>query len=868
MIRILCFLAFWSISGFTFSQTGSISGIVFNTETNLPLENCHIFIPNTSFQTYSDSLGNYKLTGIPSGNWAIHATKEGFNHYRDSLEIRLGSISELKVELSFEKDSQPKGNSLEEKKNNKIRAELEERLLTNDANFTAEILNQDAVFLESIAKNKTRISFLGPLYISIPETGFLVTMYPEPFILEDKGEKIKGTYAYFELPGDNPEQIRSWQSNRLKAFENSPNALLVRLLSGELDSFNSNPEPKVSFGSTEGEYNLQFNHPLETKLPNGKSASISYKGNELPLRINGAVVNENQLIFEGAFAEMNPIFSLPQNFNPEKIIRLANLERNAEAMQERVFLHTDKSQYWQGEHLFFKAYLNYGNALVSDELSKVLHVEIHTMNGIIEDQYTFKIENGQASGEIPLPDYLNEQNYLLRAYTSWGLNYGDQGEFFLPIQVLARELRAQSEIPRPSSKQIGIFTDKQSYGPNESVKLNIMAADSQGRPINANLSVSVLDLNQASLRSDIPSMEEALDTSSPLKEFDLKNPIFPIETGFTLVGKLKKEEGSPAPGDITLLVNSYADIRKLKSDSNGEFSIEDVTYAEPFELALQAVSKDGFPIKDIALEVKNYPVQTETLRFSFPPAQTQEVIPLTEEELRKGMAEGEILLEEAVVENKRENKIGPMPYGAPDNVIEVDDLILNGDPLQFLFRLASQVPGMTVGGTPTAVRFRGGEPLVLVNGIPAGLAGQPVIDILRTINVFAIEKVEVVKRLVPTLGDQGRNGVISIFLKTGQDYEKAMLEGMNSFQTFQFEGLRSSQSFEELMKVQSETPILKGIKPTLYWNPTLITDRFSQSKAVEFKTGEKAGPIWIEIRGISETGEILYGSFLINEQKN
>jgi hypothetical protein len=868
MIRILCFLALWSFSGFTFSQTGSISGIVSNTETNLPLENCHIFIPNTTFQTYSDSLGKYILTGIPSGKWAIHAAKEGFNHYRDSLDIRLGSITEFEIELNLDTNSEPKGNSLEEKKNTKIRAELEERFLTNDANFTAEILNQDAVFLESIAKKKTRINSLGPLYISIPETGFLVTMYPEPFILENKDEKIKGTYVYFELPGDNPEQIRSWQSNRLKVFENSPNAQLVRLLSGELDSFNSNPEPKVSFGSTEGEYNLQFNHPLEIKLPSGKSASISYTGDQLPLRINGAVANENQLVLEGAFADVNPIFSLPQNFNPEKIIRLANLERNADAMQERVFLHTDKSQYWQGEHLFFKAYLNYGNALVSDELSKVLHVEIHTMNGIIEDQYTFKIENGQATGEIPLPDYLNEQNYLLRAYTSWGLNYGSQGEFFLPIQVLGRELRAQSEIPRPSSKQIGIFTDKQSYGPNESVKLNIMATDSQGRAVNANISVSVLDLNQASLRSDIPGMEEALDTSSPLKEFDLKNPIFPIETGFTLVGKLKNEGGSLIPGNITLLVNSYADIRKLKSDSNGEFSIEDVTYTEPFELAVQAVSKDGFPIKDIALEVKNYPVQTETPRFSFPPAQTQEVIPLTQEELRKGMAEGEILLEEAVVENKRENKIGPMPYGAPDNVIEVDDLILNGDPLQFLFRLASQVPGMTVGGTPTAVRFRGGEPLVLVNGIPAGLAGQPVIDILRTINVFAIEKVEVVKRLVPTLGDQGRNGVISIFLKSGQDYEKAMLEGMNSFQTFQFEGLRSSQSFGDLMKIQSETPILKGIKPTLYWNPTLITDQFSQSKAIEFNTGEKAGPIWIELRGVSETGEILYGSFLINEQKN
>jgi hypothetical protein len=284
-------------------------------------------------------------------------------------------------------------------------------------------------------------------------------------------------------------------------------------------------------------------------------------------------------------------------------------------------------------------------------------------------------------------------------------------------------------------------------------------------------------------------------------------------------------------------------------------------------LSVQAVSREGIPIKNISLEVKNYPVQTERLQFSFPSAQIQEVIPLTPEELQKGMAEGEILMEEAVIETNREKKFGPMPYGFPDNVIEVEDLILNGDPLQFLNRLASRVPGMTVGGTPTAVKFRGGEPLVLINGIPARLAGEPVINILSTINVFAIDKVEVVKRLIPTLGDQGRNGVISIFLKTGLDYDKAMEERLNSFQLFKFDGLRRNQSFGELMKIQEENPILKGIKPTLYWNPTLVTDRFSQSKSVEFKTGETAGPIWVEIRGISETGEILTGSFLINEQK-
>jgi hypothetical protein len=128
--------------------------------------------------------------------------------------------------------------------------------------------------------------------------------------------------------------------------------------------------------------------------------------------------------------------------------------------------------------------------------------------------------------------------------------------------------------------------------------------------------------------------------------------------------------------------------------------------------------------------------------------------------------------------------------------------------------------------------------------------------------------VEVVKRLVPTLGDQERNGMISIFLKTGLKYERAMKETRNSFKPFQFDGLRANKTSEELIRIQSEESILKGIKPTLYWNPALSTERFSQSKSVELKTGEKVGSIWVEILGISETVEMLTGSFLINEQKN
>lgn len=173
----------------------------------------------------------------------------------------------------------------------------------------------------------------------------------------------------------------------------------------------------------------------------------------------------------------------------------------------------------------------------------------------------------------------------------------------------------------------------------------------------------------------------------------MKKPNFPIEAGLALEGQLKTKDGTPTSGDVTLSVNGYTDIRKLKSKSDGAFILNDITYRTPFELAVQAVSRDEIPFKNISLETKDYPVKAETVQFSFAQVKVQEVAPLSPEELRKNMAVGELLTEEAVAESKGKNPIGPMPCAVPDNVVEVEDLILNGDPPQFLNRPADKISG-------------------------------------------------------------------------------------------------------------------------------------------------------------------------------
>jgi hypothetical protein len=84
----------------------------------------------------------------------------------------------------------------------------------------------------------------------------------------------------------------------------------------------------------------------------------------------------------------------------------------------------------------------------------------------------------------------------------------------------------------------------------------------------------------------------------------LKKPNFPIEAGLALEGQLKTKDGTPTSGDVTLSVNGYTDIRKLKSKSDGAFILNDITYRTPFELAVQAVSRDEIPFKIYHLRPK------------------------------------------------------------------------------------------------------------------------------------------------------------------------------------------------------------------------------------------------------------------------
>ena len=109
--------------------------------------------------------------------------------------------------------------------------------------------------------------------------------------------------------------------------------------------------------------------------------------------------------------------------------------------QEKVYMHFDNTAYFQGDIIWFSAYV-VNAATQAPAQSKVVYVELLSPNGVVLKQLKLKVENGQAHGSLPLVDVpidearalrgvtpLPSGFYEVRAYTRTMLNFDDTGVF-------------------------------------------------------------------------------------------------------------------------------------------------------------------------------------------------------------------------------------------------------------------------------------------------------------------------------------------------------------------------------------------------------------------------------------------------------
>ena len=173
------------------------------------------------------------------------------------------------------------------------------------------------------------------------------------------------------------------------------------------------------------------------------------------------IVTDNNIRFKGELSKRKVASSLPDDYispmdtiTPRtdyagELMKFADNIREFNSMfpQEKVYLEFDNTAYFQGENIWFKAFVTHASTL-GRAPSGVLYVDFLAPTGELILQQKLKIEAGQTDGAIPLLDAGTFQTrekqgvlaypsgfYEIRAYTQNMLDFSPDAIFSRVIPV-------------------------------------------------------------------------------------------------------------------------------------------------------------------------------------------------------------------------------------------------------------------------------------------------------------------------------------------------------------------------------------------------------------------------------------------------
>lgn len=119
----------------------------------------------------------------------------------------------------------------------------------------------------------------------------------------------------------------------------------------------------------------------------------------------------------------------------------------AAARGEKAYLHLDRPVYGTGETIWFSAYVVDAAQHRLDSLSQVLHVELLSPRRRVVARRTLRLRGGRASGDLALADSLAAGTYLLRAYTNWMRNAGEEFVYSRRLSVWVASPLGPQDVP-------------------------------------------------------------------------------------------------------------------------------------------------------------------------------------------------------------------------------------------------------------------------------------------------------------------------------------------------------------------------------------------------------------------------------------
>src|SRR5688572_6655887 len=112
--------------------------------------------------------------------------------------------------------------------------------------------------------------------------------------------------------------------------------------------------------------------------------------------------------------------------------------------KELIVLQPDKSIYQAGTEIWFRIYSVSSNGFTVDNKDKVIYVELANENDSVVERALLNKEALQYNGSIPIPAFLEEGFYQVRAYTKTILQTHPQDVFVTPVYITNNGNRKES----------------------------------------------------------------------------------------------------------------------------------------------------------------------------------------------------------------------------------------------------------------------------------------------------------------------------------------------------------------------------------------------------------------------------------------
>ena len=243
---------------------------------------------------------------------------------------------------------------------------------------------------------------------------------------------------------------------------------------------------------------------------------------------------------------------------------------------EKVYLQLDKPYYAVGDTLWFKAYLFDASFLSSSKKSGLLYVELESEDShVVLKRISLPMAAGLSWGDIALTEKnFPEGGYILRAYTNWMRNFGE--DYVFSKHFYLSNANDQSWLVKSQIK-----VEKNGSNDNAKVALKFLGPNQ--------LPVALREMELQVLKGRKSLYKEKLQTSDDgLLNINFALPQSTNKYGITLLAKDLRKGEDNMQLTIPLKINQPKDIDLQFMPEGGH-----IVSGIPATIAVKAVGSDG-----------------------------------------------------------------------------------------------------------------------------------------------------------------------------------------------------------------------------------------------------------------------------------